>query len=115
MEDVENKNPLTELNMENFEKYIGVGTSKEKLLVIFQKSHVEMDKWAKKTYHLPFSEAYAYVLEFTLAAYKDTIKFLATSGNATALNIMAQMILKDADDTGAKINVTCTIQEKDDR
>ena len=82
-----------ELNQENFENAIAVGTKMPNMLVLFGVSGKEMDEWCEKTYGVPqFSAVYYKCREMALQDYYAMLSKLGMRGNVTALNIMDNVI-----------------------
>lgn len=104
------------LNPEDFERYIGVGTSKEDLMIIFLTDRVGMDHFCRKTYGVDFDTAYTFFLKEALANYKDVLRDLASVGNATAMNTLNQLVLNMSDQKDVRIKICGAIptESKDD-
>ena len=82
-----------ELNQENFESAIAVGTRMSNMLTLFGVSGKEMDEWCGKTYGIPqFSAVYYKCREAALQDYYEMLTKLGMRGNVTALNIMDNVI-----------------------
>lgn len=88
------------LTRNNFEEAIACGCSKEDLLVQFGKTFSEMNSWCMRNYNgLHFDEAYNRMLRIIRNKFLEKCNILSDRGNASALNILAQFLLKYAENS----------------
>ena len=104
---------MSALNRENFELYVGVGTSQEDLLIIFRKSRAEMDHWCKDNYGFCFDDTYALLIRLAVGKYKDVVAAFAAEGHKTAMATMNELILKMNSDKVQKVQIVSDLEEDD--
>ena len=104
-----------DINKDDFEKYVAVNTKKADLLTIFNVDEDEMDEWCWKTYHMNFKDVYAIMIAQMLAEYKATMKFLAESGNATAMATMNKILLEMSDTSEMNITISGYVPKEDEQ
>lgn len=94
----------TQLNIENFEDYIAVGTKPQQILTVFRKTGKEMDEWCKEAYGIAsFHTIYEMVRQAIYKEFLETVKELGCRGNPSALNIINQAISDHENDNVVKI------------
>lgn len=105
--------PLTKEVFED--KVIGIGTRKDVVLKIFQKTEEEMNTWCEENYGLNFRTTYELLKQMTYAEWKECLKELGTRGNPTAMSIIQERLAEDAEEqiSGMVFNVNVKV-EKDD-
>lgn len=104
-----------QLNVEDFELYVSVGTSKDDLKAIFLATDRDLDMFCRRIYGLDFKTAYNLLLKQALGKYKKAIGYLAEAGNATAMNTINQLTLNMSQGTDVKIKVIGAIPTEEKR
>lgn len=105
---------MSALNRDNFELYVGVGTSQEDLLIIFRKSRAEMDNWCRDNYGFCFDDTYAFLLRVAVGQYKDVIAAFAAEGHKTAMSTMNELVLNMKQNDVQKIQIVSDMEEDDE-
>lgn len=82
-----------QLDIDNFEGAIAVGTRPQQLLNMFQKTGKEMDEWCGENYGIPnFHTVYDMVRQACYVDFMQCVKDLGVAGNPSALKIISDAI-----------------------
>lgn len=81
------------LDKDKFEELVSVGMSKQQILLIFQVTSLEMDKWCGENYGIPkFQTVYEIVKSMAVSQYLGVVQGLMARGNSTALGIVNEVL-----------------------
>ena len=105
---------MSALTRDNFELYVGVGTSQEDLMIIFRKKRGELDEWCRQNYSLNFDDTYALLLRIAVGQYKDVIAAFASEGHKTAMSTMNELVLNMKQNDVQKIQIVSDMEEDDE-
>lgn len=91
----------TPLTIDNFEGAIAVGLNQREILTMFAMKKWEMDEWCKQNYKgRDFDAVFSIVKQLTYAKYLEVVKGLGYRGNASALNIINNVLNERAQNNG---------------
>ena len=93
-----------ELTVERFEGAIAVGRYPRQILLMFNKTAAEMDKWCEENYRgHNFKFVYEWVRQCTVEKYLQCVHDLGMRGNPSALGIIDKAIQRDESMNTVKI------------
>lgn len=88
------KLPDFDFDVNMFENLIDCWTDKDMIPVILRTSEKELDRFCSSIYGMDFDQTYRVLSGITDAYMKTTFKNLASYGNATAMNIVSEHLMK---------------------
>lgn len=82
-----------ELNKEKFEELVGVGMTKQQMLLVFGVTSLEMDEWCRENYGIPkFQTVYEIIKSMAVSKYLGVVQALMARGNSSALGIVDEVL-----------------------
>lgn len=82
-----------ELTKDKFEELVSVGMTKQQILLIFNKSSLELDHWCGENYGIPkFQTVYEIVKSMAVSQYLGVIQGLVGRGVSSAIAIVDEVL-----------------------
>lgn len=106
--------PGFHFDVDMFENLIDCWTPEDSIPTLLQTTKSKLDKFCLEIYNMPFHDTYLFLSGITDAFMRKTFKSLATAGNATALNTVAEHFMKLKSDNSTTNNITIINDLKED-